>query len=83
MYSTLYNSAGSQEEMATLQQNIILLTPVNSIHEVNRVSGYIVKTVAGSMKPRESDVTNWYTSDVLLNAPDELLAGSRQAPNLL
>ena len=69
--------------MATLYQQISQLITVNSIHEVIKVSGYVVKTVACSMKPRESDVTNWYTSDALLNAPDELLAGSRQAPNLL
>ena len=46
--------------------------------EVKRLTGSIVKEACDRMKPGEPDVTRSFTSDVLLNDPDnlfDLLAG--------
>ena len=77
VYSTLYNSAGTEEEMVDLRQIIGQLVTPTSLCEVEKITGNLVKSAACTMKPRKSDVSNYYTSDALLNAPDilfELLA---------
>ena len=77
VYSTLYNSAGTEEEMVDLRQIIGQLVTPTSLCEVEKITGNLVKSTACIMKPRKSDVSNYYTSDALLNAHDilfELLA---------
>ena len=70
VYAGLYNSAGTQDEMKELHERLDKLITPESVQEVSRVTGSIVKTAVCSMKPRKSDVSNCYTSDALLNAPD-------------
>ena len=70
IYSGLYNSAGTAEEMAALHEKVKMLINPNSVKEVHRVTGTIVKEAMCKMKPHKSDVTSSYTSDALLNAPD-------------
>ena len=41
-------------------------------HEVGKVTGAIVKEAACKMKAGKGDVSNGYTSDAILNAPDIL-----------
>lgn len=48
-----------------------MITP-ESIHDVNRVTSDVIKKVVLSMKARKSDITGGYTSDALLNAPDNM-----------
>lgn len=43
---------------------------MDSLHEVNKITGQSVKEAACRMKPRKSDVSSSYTSDAILNAPD-------------
>ena len=40
--------------------------------EINKLSGDIVKQAACKMKPKKGDVSESYTSDAILNAPDIL-----------
>ena len=72
VYATLYNSAGSQEEMATLLENVNKMINQNSAQEVLKVTGCKVKEAACLLKPKKGDVSGGFTSDALLNAPDIL-----------
>ena len=40
------------------------------LHEVNKITGTVVKAAALKMKPGKSDVSGSFTSDVVLHAPD-------------
>ena len=72
IYSALYNSASTQEEMDVLNERIRNLISPSAIAEVGKVTGETVKSAACKMKSQKSDVSGWYTSDALLNAPDIL-----------
>ena len=72
VYSGLYNSAGTEEEMRALHDKIDKLISHDSLSEVAKITGMVVKTAVCSMKPRKSDVSNCYTSDAILHAPDIL-----------
>ena len=72
VYSTLYNSASSDEEMKLLLERVQLLVTPESVHEVSRVTGSIVKEAVSLMKPGKADVSTCFTSDALLHAPDIL-----------
>ena len=72
VYATLYNSAGSQEEMATLLEKVNKMINQNSAQEVLKVTGCKVKEAACLLKPKKGDVSGGFTSDALLNAPDIL-----------
>ena len=70
IYKALYNSAGSQEGMAALQDKIRdLLGTEDSQAEISRITADVVKKAATTMKPRKMDVTQSFTSDALLHAP--------------
>ena len=69
VYSGLYNSAGTEEEMRALHDKIDKLISHDSLSEVAKITGMVVKTAVCSMKPRKSDVSNCYTSDAILHAP--------------
>ena len=47
-----------------------LIDSPESLAEVNRIQGDIVKKACLRMKPGKLDVTESYTSDVFLHAPD-------------
>ena len=70
VYSGLYNSASTEDEMRVLHERIGNLITPESVQHVAKVTGSIVKEAVCSMKPRKSDVTSCYTTDALLNAPD-------------
>ena len=50
--------------------------------EAEKITGKIVKQACSRMKPGKVDVTESYTSDVLLNGPDLLLIFLQQYSNL-
>ena len=72
VYSTLYNSSGSQHDMAKLREHVQSLVGPQSMDEVSRLTGEAVKRAATLLKPRKSDISGGFTSDALLNAPDIL-----------
>ena len=72
VYSSLYNSANSDEEMQLLHDQVQKLITPESVHEVCKVTGSVVKEAVCSMKPRKTDVSACFTTDALLNAPDIL-----------
>ena len=72
VYSGLYNSASTEDEMKALHDKVDKLITVDSVQHVARVTGSIVKEAVCSMRPRKSDVSGCYTTDALLNAPDIL-----------
>ena len=72
VYSGLYNSASTEDEMKALHDKVDKLITADSVQLVARVTGSIVKEAVCSMRPRKSDVSSCYTTDALLNAPDIL-----------
>ena len=78
VYQDLYNSAGSHVEMEEIKAKLSVPIRADSMEEVNRVTGAVVKEAVGLMKTGKSDVSEGFTSDALINAPDimfEQLAG--------
>ena len=72
VYSTLYNSSGSQDGMDQLREQLNNLICQQSIGEVAKLTGQAVKEAAGLLKPKKTDISGGFTSDALLNAPDIL-----------
>ena len=72
IYSGLYNSASTEAEMEVLHAKVKGMITPESVHQVSRITGSVVKAAVCSMKARKSDVSGCYTSDALLNAPDIL-----------
>ena len=78
VYEALYNSAESGEEMKVIKEKLHNLIGLDSMIQVQRLTGKVVKEACSRMKPGKSDVSGSYTSDVLLQGPDvlfEQLAG--------
>ena len=72
VYSTLYNSAGSEAELRVLSDKVQALITPEAVDEVARVTGSTVKEAVCYMMKGKSDVSNSFTSDALLHAPDIL-----------
>jgi hypothetical protein len=73
VHSALYNSAGSKEEMAKLQERIRgIVMEEDSMAEMAKLTPEVVKEAATRMKPRKMDVSQGFSSDCLLHAPDLL-----------
>ena len=73
VHAALYNSAGSHEKMEELQRKIqALVQTEDSAAEVAKLTPDIVKAAATRMKPRKMDISQGFTSDCLLCAPDLL-----------
>ena len=73
IFSALYNSSGSEEEMVELQVKIRgLVRSEESMKEVDKVSADLVKKAATSLKPHKMDVSQGFASDALLHGPDVL-----------
>ena len=70
VYSTLYNSSESSEDMAELKDILAREILADSSAEADKISGKTVKEAECRVKPRKSDVSQSYTSDAILNAPD-------------
>ena len=64
--------------MITIKEKLEQLITTASLEDVDLVTGKIVKLACSRMKPGKLDVTESYTSDSFLHAPDylfDLLAG--------
>ena len=72
VYEELYNSAESVDAMKDIKAKLQTLINLDSIVEVNKLTGPVVKEACSRMKPGKADVTQIFTSDVLLNGPDNL-----------
>ena len=72
VYSELYNSAESTDAMTEIKRKLQGLIGHDSVTEVNKVTGDVLKEACCRMKPGKMDVSGSYTSDVFLNAPDSL-----------
>ena len=70
VYESLYNSAGTDPEMAELLNKVNRLISNSSVQEVIKISGSKVKEAASLLKAKKGDVSGGFTSDALLNAPD-------------
>ena len=74
VYEELYNSSGSSEVLSSLKYEINenIKNDETAMREVFKISGDVVKKAACKMKPGKGDVSEGYTSDAILNAPDIL-----------
>ena len=73
VYSTLYNSWGTEDEMTSIKQRVAdLVQSESSISQVNKLTGSVVKKAVCKMKPGKMDVSGGFSSDALLHAPDSL-----------
>jgi hypothetical protein len=73
VYSMLDNSAASKEGMEALQGRLRgLLETEDSRAEVGKMTAEVVKEAASLMRPHKMDVSQGFTSDTLLHAPDLL-----------
>ena len=70
VYAALYSSAGSEDDMMSLKEKVKHLIGVDSVQEVARVTGSVVKAAALDMKPAKGDVSGGFSSDAILKAPD-------------
>ena len=70
VYSTLYNSEDTTEEILKLVEVLREEITQDSIKHVEKITGNVVKEAAARMKPNKSDVSKGFTSDAILNAPD-------------
>jgi hypothetical protein len=72
IYESLYNSAGTQEAMNEIKVRLQGLVNTSSFREVEKITGKVVKDACAKMKPGKTDVSEGYTSDIFLHAPDSL-----------
>ena len=71
VYSTLYNSSDSSQDIIGLKYLVSNAISNKSLDEVIKITPAVVKSAASKMKPMKSDVSGSFTSDVILNAPDK------------
>ena len=73
MYHNLYTSAESEDGMAALQLKIKqLVQSEDSEGEGVKLTGEVVKKSVLKMKRHKMDISQGFSSDALLNAPDLL-----------
>ena len=75
VYEELYNSSPSGSALDSLKDVVAGILDTNkeeSIAEVKKITGKVVKDAACNMKPGKQDVSEGYSSDAILNAPDIL-----------
>ena len=70
VYKDLYNSVGTETGMNDIKDSLKNLINEDSLVEVNKITGEILKKACCRMKPNKADVSGSYTSDVFLHAPD-------------
>ena len=71
-YENLFNSAGTEDAMVNIKFKLEELINDNSVREVEKVTADVVKQACSKMKSGKTDVTDAYSSDVFLHAPDIL-----------
>ena len=74
VYEELYNSSGSSEALEEIKNHLqeLIAESDGAEHEIFKITGSIVKEAAYKMKAGKGDVSEGYTSDAILNAPDSL-----------
>ena len=60
VYEELYNSAESENAMLEIKTKLQAMIDINSLAEVNKVTGEAVKEACSRMKPVKADVTGSY-----------------------
>ena len=71
-YQELFNSSASDIAMAEIKTKVKHLIDDNSAWEVSKVTADIVKEACCRMRTGKNDVTDAYSSDAFLHAPDYL-----------
>ena len=74
-YEQLYNSAGTEDAMSAIKEKLEQMIGANtgaSTRENDKVTWQVVKQACCRMRPGKSDVSEAYSSDVFLHAPDSL-----------
>ena len=72
VYSALYNSAESSIAMEEIKNRIKEMVGQDSIKEVEKVTGKVVRMAVQKMKAGKSDISGSFSSDALLHSPDIL-----------
>ena len=72
VYSALYNSATTKDEVNIIKEKLSSLIDAGSVDEVKKITGNKVKEAAGFLKLGKADVSEGFTSDAILNGPDIL-----------
>ena len=72
VYGALFNSSSTLEEVQSIKERLLDLINVDSMLEMDRISGEAVKEAAGLMKSGKADISGGYSSDAILNGPDVL-----------
>ena len=72
VYSALYNSASTVDEVSIIKEKIGSLIDAGSVDEVRKITGKKVKEAAGTLKAGKADISEGFTSDAILNGPDIL-----------
>ena len=72
IYEKLYNSASTQDAMHEIKTRLQGLINLSCIREVEKITGQVVKEACTKMKPGKTDVSEGFTSDIFLHAPDVL-----------
>ena len=72
VYSALYNSASTAEDVLVIKEKMGKLINTKSVEEVMKITGEKVKEAARLMKSGKADVSGGYSSDAILNGPDIL-----------
>ena len=72
VYSNLYNSAGTEDEMNELRTRLSQFINRDSVCEVTKLTGGKVKEAVHLMKSGKGDVSGSFSSDAILHAPDSL-----------
>ena len=70
VYSDLYNSADTSEEMVAIKKQVEENIDEESFVEVSKITCHTVKAAASMMKKGKADVSGSYSSDAVRNAPD-------------
>ena len=66
-YQDLYNSAGTEEAMQLIKEDLKKTIGSSSLKEVCKVTGEVVKLACCRMNPGKMNVTESFSSDLFLN----------------
>ena len=70
VYERLYNSADTTDEVNMIKSEVETDIKAESLAEVLKITGQVVKAAAETMKNNKSDVSRSYVWDEVKNAPD-------------
>ena len=73
LYSELYNSANTSNEVLVVKERFKNMSEQCSKVEVNKINNDIVTQACNRIKAGKSDVTEAYSSDIFINAPNIMM----------